>query len=107
VLGENVFEAADEAVEQEMENAYSNAAEIDSESTLEDQIKALRSLASRASIRSERLDSAVSAFEKRISDIKERVSTTEPPSFTGRTPRETDTFNDAALRNLFEPLTRV
>ena len=107
VLGENVFEAADGAVEQEIENAYSNAAEIDSESTLEDQIKALRSLASRVSISSERLDSAVFAFESCISEIKERVSTTEPPSFTGRTPRETDTFDDAALRNLFEPLTRV
>jgi hypothetical protein len=104
VLGENVFEASDSAIEQEIENAYLNAAEIDFESTLEDQVKALQSLASRISVTPERLDSAVSAFVGRISEIKESVSTTEPPSFTGRTPRETDTFNDAALRNLFESL---
>jgi hypothetical protein len=107
VFSERVFEVADEAIEQEFENAYANAAEIDSKSTLKDRIKALESLASRVSIPAERLVTAVSVLESRISEITERVSTADPPSFTGRSSRETDSFDDAALRNLFEPLTRA
>jgi DNA polymerase III delta prime subunit len=101
-----VFDAADDAIERQIENAYENAATADSESTLEDQIKAVHSLASRAGVSAERVDIAVSMIQNRISEINERVSTAEPPSFTGQLPSETDTFDDDALRSLFEPLTR-
>jgi hypothetical protein len=39
-----------------------------------------------------------------MSEIDEGVEEASSPDFSGKLPRQTDRFDDAALRNLFAPL---
>jgi hypothetical protein len=103
-LSEDVFQAARNAVEREIDEAQSNAAEIDSHSTLEDHIKALHRIAPRAGIAADRVQKAVSAIESRMAEIEDRTDEAVSPEFSGRVPRDVDRFDDTALRNLFAPL---
>jgi hypothetical protein len=104
LLAEDVFEAANEAIVRGFDAAREDAASIDSESTLEDHIKAFERLAPRVGIPGERLNKAISEIQGRISEIDQSVEEASPPDFSGRLPREKDKFDDAALRNLFAPL---
>jgi len=99
-----VFDAARRAIEQRIESAMTDAAGIESESTLEDHIKAFERLAPLASIPPERVQLAISEIQSRIAEIKERTEKATSPEFSGQTLREKDKFDDLALRNLFEPL---
>jgi DNA polymerase III delta prime subunit len=104
VLSEDVFEAAKRAIIREVDDAMEGAAGSDSGSTLEDHVTALKRLAPRAGVTEYKLDQAVTAIENRISEINERTSEASPPSFSGWSPRQTDKFDDLALRDLFAPL---
>jgi hypothetical protein len=105
-LDPEVLEVANEVVNDEFENAHSHGSDSDSESTLQDHIEALRRLAQRAGIAQDRLENAVCSIENRIQDINEKVSQAHSPSVTGYSRRDSDVFDDTALRNLFEPLVR-
>jgi hypothetical protein len=104
VLAADVFEAANEAIVRGIENAWENAASINSESTLQDHIKAFRRLAPRAGIPAKKLRTAISDIKGRISELQTGVEEASSPDFSGAAARERDKFNDAALRNLFAPL---
>jgi hypothetical protein len=104
LLAAEVFEAANEAIVRGIDDAGEDAASIDSESTLADHIKAFERLAPRAGIPPEKLKTAISAIQSRISEIEERVEEASPPDFSGKIPRAPDRFDDVALRNLFAPL---
>ena len=52
----------------------------------------------------ERLKKAVTDIKGRIAEIGETVEEASSPDFSGKLAREFDTFDDAALRNLFAPL---
>ncbi len=104
LLAADVFDAANEAIVRGIDAAREDAASIDSESTLADHIKAFERLAPRAGIPPEKLKTAISEIRSRISEIDEGVEEASSPDFSGKLPRETDRFDDAALRNLFAPL---
>jgi DNA polymerase III delta prime subunit len=104
LLSYEVLEAANRAIVREVDDAMSNAAAIDSESTLEDHIKSLQRLAPGAGVPKPALDEAILAIQGRISEINERTAEAPSPEFSGRSPRESDKFDDIALRNLFASL---
>lgn len=104
LLGSDVFEAAHEAIVRVIDQAREDAAAIDSESTLRDHVKAFQRLAPLVGTPPEKLETAVSEIQDRISEIEEGVEEASSPDFSGRLPREKDKFDDAALRNLFAPL---
>ena len=104
LLSHEVFEAANRAIVREVDDAMSNAAAIDSESTLEDHIKTLQRLAPSAGVPEPALKEAILAIQGRISEINERTAEAPSPEFSGRSPRESDKFDDIALRDLFASL---
>lgn len=104
ILSNEAFDAANRAIVQAIENAMSDAAGIDSESTLEDHKGALERLAPLAGVTPAKLQQAVSKIQSRISEINERTEEAPSPEFSGKLQRETDKFDDTALRNLFSPL---
>jgi conflict system STAND superfamily ATPase len=104
LLAADVFDAAREAIVRGIDDAREDAASIESESTLGDHIKAFERLAARAGIPPEKLKTAISAIQSRISEIGESVEEASSPDFSGKLPRAPDRFDDAALRNLFAPL---
>lgn len=103
-LNHHVLEAAAKAVHGQFEDQHSDYSSSDSESTLQDQIDALRNLAPQVGIPADRLEKTISRIEQRISEINEDVSPAAGPSVTGRSSADSDVFDDDALRNLFEPL---
>ncbi|MEQ1718956.1 MAG: hypothetical protein ABL907_23730 [Hyphomicrobium sp.] len=104
LLGSDIFDAAREAIMRVFEEAGGDAESIESKSTLTDHIAALERLAPLMGISKDKLRSAVSDVEGRISDIANNVEEAKSPDFTGYLAREPDQFDDAALRNLFAPL---
>jgi hypothetical protein len=104
VIGQEVIEAANEAVVREIDDVTDVVRGIDSESTLEDHIKTIQKLAPRADVSNTNLARAISIVRERIAEIEEQTSEATPPSFS-RLPRtEPDQFDDVALINLFAPL---
>jgi phage shock protein A len=103
-VGSDVQAAADRAIEREVEDVNSSVAEVDSESTLQDHIKALRRFAPRVGISEERLQKAIAVIESRIAEINDEVDVADAPQVSGKAPRAVDKFDDAALSNLFAPL---
>jgi hypothetical protein len=104
LLAADVFDAANEAIVRGIDDAREDAASIESASALADHIKAFERLAPRAGIPPEKLKTAISAIESRISEIEEGVEEASSPEFSGKLSRAPDWFDDAALRNLFAPL---
>lgn len=104
LLAGDIFDAANEAIARGIEEAGEDASAIDSESTLRDHITALERLAPRAQIPLDQLKTAIAAIRGRISEIEENVEEASSPGFSGKLPRESDRFDDLALRNLFAPL---
>jgi hypothetical protein len=99
-----VFHAIDAAIASEFRNVRDIVAEIDSDSTLNEHIRTLKKLAERASVSAEEVIRAVSIVEDRIAEIEEESQVFEPPSTKAAVPPERDSFDDAALDNLFAPL---
>jgi hypothetical protein len=104
ILSDDVVEATSRAIGYQTDRAGSIVADIVSESTLDDHIKSLKRLATRAGIASERVGRATKAIEHRIGEIQELDVDANKPSFSGRTRHESDKFDDKAIRDLFSPL---
>ena len=100
----SVRQARDRAVISDIADLRSNIAEIDSESTLKDQIKALQRYAPKVGIDEAALKSAIQTIEVRISEINDE--TDEAPSIkaSGQPAQKSDKFDDAELSSLFAPL---
>ncbi|MCJ2008396.1 restriction endonuclease [Methylobacterium sp. J-092] len=102
-ISERVASAVESAVLEEFEEIGSRVREEDSETTLSDRIEALNKFASRYSIPSAVLNMAVSTVEHRIAEIEDSSTTSSSPH-APESDRPTDTFDNAALHNLFTPL---
>jgi hypothetical protein len=103
-LGEEVVEALHNAIISEIDNAKETARAVDSEHTLADHAKSLQKLGASIGVPAERIGQAVEVIQSRIAEIEANAQKASSPSFTGRMLKDTDTFDDAALRNLFLPL---
>lgn len=104
ILGPDVLEAANKAMLDQIVHADSIAGGFESESDLEDQIKAIHRFGERLGITEDKIQKAVSAVEDRIAKISEKVEAAEAPSYSAAPTREPDKFNDSDLANLFAPL---
>ncbi len=100
---DRVRKAAMEAIRREIDDVELSIGGIDSESTLEDHATTLKKLAPRADVPPEALARALAKVEERILELGEETSVADAPSIPN-SPREIDTFDDAALRDLFAPL---
>lgn len=105
-LNGHVLEAAAQAIQGQFEDQHPDYGSVDSESTLQDQIEALRDLAPQVGVPADRLARTISSIEQRISEINEDVLPATQPSVIGRSGADSDVFDDDALRNLFASLTR-
>jgi hypothetical protein len=92
------------AVFEEFEENRSRIREEDNESSLSDRMDALKKFASRYGVSEIALHSAVSEIKIRIGEIEERSSPAPSLSITPSKKRESETFDDDALTNLFVPL---
>jgi hypothetical protein len=104
VLDHHVLEVAMEAARCQFDDQHTDFSSSDSASTLQDQIDALRGLAPQVGVPTDKMERAISAIERRISEIDEDVSPAAQPPVTGSSGVDSDAFDDIALRNLFEPL---
>jgi energy-coupling factor transporter ATP-binding protein EcfA2 len=103
-LGDGVQLAVQEAVEQEVDEVRQNVANFDSESTLEDHIKTLRTLSKRAGILSQKVEKAVEIVQARIAELRDETPEPTSPSIKPRADIDTSAFDDAAIANLFASL---
>lgn len=102
---DRVRQAAMDAIRREINDVEQTISGIDSESTLEDHAKTLEKLAPRADVPPEALARALAKVQERIMELGEETYVADAPSIP-KSPREIDTFDDAALRDLFAPLLR-
>jgi uncharacterized coiled-coil DUF342 family protein len=100
----SVKSARDRAVVRDIDNLSSNISEIDSESTLNDHIKALRRYAPEVGITEELLLKAIEVIESRISEINEEADEAPSIQVSGQSAPKSDKYDDAELSNLFAPL---
>lgn len=103
-LSAEVAEAAGRAIRRQIDEADTIASEIDSESTLDDHIEAVKRLGKRVEVSSDRLEAAIATYQGRIAEIQQSESEAEEPSFTGSQARERDRFDDKAMTDLFSLL---
>jgi hypothetical protein len=103
-LSPQIREMADKAMLFQIENIATLIEDVESESTLNDHIKAMRRFGSRLGVPDAVLERAVTKVEERISEISEDVETADPPDFSASSFREQEKFDDVALTNLFAPL---
>ena len=103
-LSEDVGEAANAAMIDQIENVDSHVRDIDSEITLNDQIEAMKRFAPRLGIPDATLKRAITTVEDRIARINEQVESAKSPAFSSIPNREPEIFDDVALANLFAPL---
>ena len=101
VLSPHVPERVADAIYQEIGDTLSTVSNIDSVSTLEDHGTILKKLAPRARVTEQELAHALSIVEDRKCEIEEETKVAESPSITRRTPKESESFDDAELVNLF------
>lgn len=103
-MTDSVKSARDRAVVRDIDNLSSNISEIDSESTLNDHIKALRRYAPQVGITEELLLQAIRVIESRISEINEETDEAPSIQVSGQSAPKSDKYGDAELSNLFAPL---
>ncbi len=103
-LGADIAAAGKRAVQRQFDEIDRMVADTDSESTLEEFKATLNKLAPRAGITRSSLALAIDTINDRISVIAEEAEEADAPSITGAGEKETDTFDDRALMNLFAPL---
>ena len=103
-LSSRVINAMSQALTEHIDNIEDRIADEDSESNLEEQIKAVQKFAARAQASTATVEKAVKAINAKIKDLSERdIEEGSSPKITS-TARETDKFDSAAIRNLFAPL---
>ena len=103
-FGANIVGAAQEAVRQAFDEIDRTVADMNSESTLEEQKATLKKLAPRGGIADAELESALDTVNARIAALADEAEAAEVRSFSGAANKETDKFDDDALANLFAPL---
>jgi hypothetical protein len=91
------------AIREEFDHVRDIVKDIDSESTLDDHISALHRLAPRAGSDPVQLEKTVEVVKERITELVGETSVAEAPTLTGPK-KEWDKFDNAGLRNLFQPL---
>jgi uncharacterized protein (UPF0147 family) len=104
VLGSRITGAFEDVIRSEIDGVRDIISDIDSESTLKEHIQTLQKLAKRTTIPPQNVERAVAMVMDRIAEIEEQTSVSKSPSFKAAPTTELDDFDDAALRNLFEPL---
>nr|WP_210307865.1 ATP-binding protein [Aminobacter niigataensis] len=104
-LGERLIEVLYEAIESEFRDVADTVRYMDTESTLEEHVEMLEDLAKRASIPTSVLNEAKDIALRRKYELEDRSSYSA--SYSSRNvDRGGDSFDDAALSNLFAPLLR-
>jgi DNA polymerase III delta prime subunit len=99
----NVIAAIDRAIVREIDNISDRVTELDSESTLNDHMGYLSVLGPRAGVPNSIIEQAIKTVKKRMEAIDEETTTADAPEI-GRRKRESETFDDVAIQNLFAPL---
>ncbi|MBR9971895.1 restriction endonuclease [Magnetospirillum sulfuroxidans] len=99
----NIIAAMDHAIVREIEEISDRVAELDSDSTLNDHMGYLGVLGPRAGVLESVIARAEKIVKERIKAIEEEITTADAPE-VGRGKQENETFDDAAIQNLFAPL---
>jgi hypothetical protein len=103
-LSDRVLRATSKALAQHIGNIEDSIADEDSQSSLEEQINAVKKFAARAQVSSQIVEKAVKSINDKIKDLSERdiEESGSPPIMSAKT--ENDKFDSAAIRNLFATL---
>ncbi len=104
IVGADLRSALKEAIVREVEEMRSALRDMASESEVDEHVRIVSKLATRAGISAHALGVAVGLASERIEEIVEATEIAEEPSFSGVLPRQPEKFDDAALRALFDPL---
>jgi energy-coupling factor transporter ATP-binding protein EcfA2 len=104
ILSEAVIDAANNAIEYQLDEMTSLVSDIDSGSTLNDHAEAVRALGARVNAAGERMRVALKAITDRIAEVEERASDADEPEFTGEGRQRHDVFDDDEIANLFSLL---
>jgi energy-coupling factor transporter ATP-binding protein EcfA2 len=104
ILSEAVVDAANMAIEHQLNEMDSIVSDVDSESTLADHIEAIKKLAKRVNAATERVDQAIKAIQSRIEEVEERTTEAEEPAFSGKMARMPDKYDDDEIESLFSLL---
>lgn len=105
-LGSRIANALEEAIAREFRDVRDVVKQIDSESTVDEHLEMLERLAKRASIPEAVLRDAREVAKERKWEIEEKTSVAQSPSTRNVGRSGLDSFDDAALANLFAPLWR-
>lgn len=103
-LSANLVRSIHEAIQYQVAQIEACIEDIDSTTTLDDHIKTLKKMASRANIASRDVETAITKIKSKIALIDEESEEPSSPSFSGRQKADADVFDDTALRNLFASL---
>lgn len=104
VLSGDVVNATYDAIDYQLNEMESLVSDVDSESTLNDQLEAVEKLGRRVQASSDRISRALEAIKSRIEDVQEGTIEADEPDFSGRMPREPDRFEDGQITDLFSLL---
>ena len=103
-LSERVLNAVSSAMTYHISNISDAIADADSESSLEEQIEAVKKFAARAKVSADSVENAIKVIREKIKDISEREIEEGTSPEIESTHVASDTFDNAAIRNLFAPL---
>lgn len=104
ILGSTFAEDIASAIPRTIENLADNLEHIDSESTLNDYIGNIETLAGRVGYDNGAVTRAKDAIERRIAQVAEVATEDEALTVTGELPAPPDSFDNDDLDNLFAPL---
>lgn len=105
-LSADFHNALEAAIAHEIKNIEDTVEQMDSESTLEDQIKTIRKLSNRVNLASKEVEIAIEKVKSRIKEVGEEAIEDDGPPIPKITSSREDTFDNAAMRSLFMTLTK-
>ncbi|MGO7755300.1 hypothetical protein ACC817_08230 [Rhizobium ruizarguesonis] len=106
-IGKRLVSAVNKAIEREFEKAPSVFRDTDSESTLDEHVEVLQRLGKSAGLPEKEIERAYYLASDRKNEIANEAVPAEPITARASIQAEADTFNDAALQDLFAPLLRT
>lgn len=104
-LSDAIREALDDAIATEIKDPDNTLEYLDSEAEIEDYMRTIEKLAPRSRISGYHLSRALEAATDRITALEYEIRPENGPTFFGNRKDNVDSFDDAALRALFDPLT--
>lgn len=104
ILGSMFTDDIATAIPRMIENIADNLDHLDSDSTLNDYVTTVESLAGRVGYDSAAVARAKHAIERRIAEVAEAATEDEALTVTGDMPAPFETFDNDDLNNLFAPL---